>query len=213
MRAASRLGRRAVTLAFAVGGSLNQQAEVSTMPISDGTYERVALEDPEGQWELVCGQLRRRPGMTAEHAHVQDVLDDILHAQLHRNEFAIRVNTGRLRISTGTCYVPDLCVIPRAVEQRKRREGSKGLEIYAEPMPLVVEVWSPSAGEYDVEEKLREYQWRRDLEIWRIHPYEKTLTAWRLQPDGTYSETLYRSGAVEAAALPAVRVDLESLFD
>ena len=80
-------------------------------------------------------------------------------------------------------------------------------------MPLVVEVWSPSTGQSDIEEKLREYQQRGDLEIWRIHPYERTLTAWRRQPDGSYTETLYRGGIIEPAAIPNVRIDIDRLFD
>ena len=79
-------------------------------------------------------------------------------------------------------------------------------------MPLVVEVWSPSTGDYDVEEKLREYQRRGDLEIWRIHPYERTLTRWQRQPDGSYQESLIRTGSVHPAALPAVSIELDSLF-
>ncbi len=41
------------------------------MPVTEETYRRVALEDPEGQWELHCGRLRQRPGMTLEHNQVQ----------------------------------------------------------------------------------------------------------------------------------------------
>jgi hypothetical protein len=36
------------------------------MSISEATYERVALEDPAGQWELVRGRLRSKPAMTTE---------------------------------------------------------------------------------------------------------------------------------------------------
>jgi Uma2 family endonuclease len=53
------------------------------------------------------------------------------------------------------------------------------LEIYDEPLPLVAEVWSPSTGGYDVLAKLPEYRRRGDTEIWLLHPYERTLTAWR----------------------------------
>jgi Uma2 family endonuclease len=183
------------------------------MPISEATYERVALEDPEGQWELVYGRLRSKPGMTVEYGDVSSALDRLLQLQLDHREYRVRVNSARLRISTGRNYVPDLCVIPCASVERKRREMSRRLEIYDEPVPLVVEVWSPSTGEYDVEEKLREYQWRGDLEIWRIHPYEKTLTAWRRQPDGSYTETLYPSGTVQPVALPGVTIQIEVLFE
>ena len=183
------------------------------MPVSEATYERVALEDPEGQWELVCGRLRSKPGMTTEHQEVMDALDWQLKEQLDRREYAVRVNSGRLRISTGRDYIPDLCVIPRGAVRRTRREMPRRLEVYDEPMPLVVEIWSPSSGEYDVETKLREYQWRGDVEIWRIHPYERTLIAWRRQADGSYSEALYERGAVQAVALPHVTIELAGLFE
>ncbi len=38
--------------------------------------------------------------------------------------------------------------------------------------------------------KLPIYRERDDLEIWFFHPYERTLAAWRKQPDGSYSEAL-----------------------
>lgn len=183
------------------------------MPISEATFERVALEDPEGKWELVCGHLRSKPGMTVEH---NSTIRNLIHAllvQIDRRAYTISTESARLQISTGTFYTPDLCVIPRTFEERKRREAPRRVEVYEEPLPLVVEVWSPSTGEYDVEQKLREYQWRRDLEIWRIHPYEKTLIAWQRQPDGSYTETLTRGGAVQPVALPGVTIQLESLFE
>jgi hypothetical protein len=34
------------------------------MAVSQQTYERVALEDPDGRWELHGGRLREKPGMT-----------------------------------------------------------------------------------------------------------------------------------------------------
>jgi Uma2 family endonuclease len=102
-------------------------------------------------------------------------------------------------------------VIPSAMEQRQRG-GPGHLEVYAEPLPLVVEVWSPSTGDYDVDGKLPEYQQRGDLEIWRIHPYERTLTRWVRRPDGSYSESVQRGGTVAPAALPGVTIDLDALF-
>ncbi len=77
----------------------------------------------------------------------------------------------------------------------------------------MVEVWSPATGEYDINAKLPEYQRRGDLEIWRIHPYDRTLTAWRQQPDGSYVESLYTGGTVRPVALPNVAIDLDALFE
>ena len=61
--------------------------------------------------------------------------------------------------------IPVALVLPQ-LDQRS-------LEVYEGPLPLVVEVWSASTGNYDVESKLLEYQRRGDLEIWRLHPYER----------------------------------------
>ena len=66
------------------------------MPISEATYERVALEDPEGHWELVCGRLRSKPAMTTEHNSVLSELDHQLQRQVDRSEFLVRSNTSRL---------------------------------------------------------------------------------------------------------------------
>src|SRR4029077_14302112 len=123
-----------------------------------------------------------------------------------------RSNTSRTHVSTGSYYVPDLFVLPRAFE-RRLRERPGTFEVYDEPMPLVVEVWSPSTGNYDVEAKLREYQRRGDLEIWRIHPYERTLTSWIRQPDGRYRETVHRDGSITPVALAGVVIELARLFD
>ena len=87
------------------------------------------------------------------------------------------------------------------------------LAIFSDPLPLVIEVWSPSTGDYDVDAKLPVYQQRGDLEIWRIHPYDQTLTSWRRQPDGSYQETLHRGGSISPVALPAVTIDLGTLFE
>ncbi|MHB8574932.1 MAG: Uma2 family endonuclease [Dehalococcoidia bacterium] len=182
------------------------------MAISEQTYEQVALEDGDEQWELVCGRLRAKPPMTLDHNEVPRALADILRRFLRRANYSI-AETARLRVSTGNFLIPDLCVIPRGSVLRHRAERPTNLEIYDDPLPLVVEVWSPSTGSYDVAEKLQHYQQRGDAEIWRIHPYERTLTAWRRQPDGSYIETLYRDGAVPAGSLPGVVIELAELFE
>ncbi len=185
----------------------------SIMVVSVKTYEQLALEDPDGQWELECGRLRQKPGMTYEHSSTISRLAGQCFKQLEPTEFTVFVNGPRLRVSSGSYYIPDIAVAPSGLVQRKLRERRGQLDVYEEPLPLVVEVWSPSTGEYDVELKLREYQQRGDAEIWRVHPYERTVTAWRCQPDGSYSEIVYGEGSIEPAALPGVRIELATLFD
>ncbi len=87
------------------------------------------------------------------------------------------------------------------------------LAIFSDPLPLVVEVWSRSTCDYDVETNIPVYMQRGDLEIWRIHPHERTVTSWVRQADGSYQETVYRSGTIRLAALPGVEVAVDDIFD
>ena len=72
---------------------------------------------------------------------------------------------------------------------------------------------TPSTGSYDLAAKLPVYQQRGDLEIQFVHPYERTLTSWAAQADGSYRESLFRSGKVSLSALPWVTIELDQLFD
>jgi len=180
------------------------------MPVSESTYKKVALEDPSGAWELHDGELRRKPPMTAEHNHAMWRLTAQLARQLDLARFDVRSNAGSVRRSSQSYYIPDVYVVEH--EMVRAQFGTRRLEVFATPLPLVVEIWSPSTGDYDVESKLPEYQARGDLEIWRIHPLEQTLTAWVRQSDGSYSETLYTGGVVSATALLDVAIELDTLF-
>jgi Uma2 family endonuclease len=181
------------------------------MPVSERTFLQVALEEPN-QWELHCGELRQKPGMTAEHNQVGFELAFRLRQQLDPHEFSVRFSAGHVRRSAENYYIPDVIVIPIGLLQPLR--GLRDvLESYSAPLPLVVEVWSPSTGDYDVDAKLPEYQRRGDLEIWRIHPYDRTLIAWVRQPDGSYAELHHTGGIVRPSALPNVIIDLDTLFD
>jgi Uma2 family endonuclease len=182
------------------------------MPVSEATYEQLSLEDPKSFWELVCGHLRVKPAMAVEHEDTMRILAGILERQLDATVFGVGMNSPHLRISTGEFFIPDVCVIPRSIVSRRRAEQPRRFEVDDEPMPLVVEVWSPSTGTHDVEDKLREYQRRGDREIWRIHPYERTLTAWRRQPDGSYNTAVIKQGIVQPVALPDLSFEIESLF-
>jgi hypothetical protein len=69
------------------------------------------------------------------------------------------------------------------------------LAFFSDPLPLIVEIWSASTGEYDVDPKPPMYQQRRDFEIRRMHPYDRTLTARLRQPDGSYQERPFTAAA------------------
>jgi Uma2 family endonuclease len=181
--------------------------------ISQKTYEQVSLEDLHGNWELVDGNLRQKPKMTTEHNGVIWWLNRQLVRQLDPVGFQLSVNLARLLTPSGSYLIPDIFVLPHASVLRVRRERPGRLEWFEDPMPLVIEVWSPSTGAYDLHEKLALYQARQDAENWIIHPYERTLRAWRREADGSYTETAHTGGIISPVALPGVSIEMADLFD
>jgi len=181
------------------------------MPITAKTYQIIALEDPEGRWELHHGALREKPSMSYDHNYSMTQLGSQLILQLDPVEYQVRMNTGRVSRIDETYYIPDVSVIPVGLTKRFRGRYDL-LEIYSDPLPFVAEIWFPSTGAYDVDQKLPEYQRRGDWEIWRLHPYERTLTAYRHGADGSYSHEVVRGGLITLVALPRVTIDLDALF-
>jgi Uma2 family endonuclease len=179
--------------------------------ISNEAYERLALTDSDHKWELCDGTLREKPLLTTAHNWLAERLGHLLYSQLDWSVYQVRSDKARVRRPRGTYFIPDVLVVPTtAVMSLLDRRDT--LEVYDQPLPLVVEVWSPSTGDYDVDTKLPVYQQRGDLEIWSIHPYERTLTAWVRQPDGNFEATVHREGVVRPTALPNVAIDLDELF-
>jgi Uma2 family endonuclease len=180
--------------------------------MSEQAYRDFALGDKGGRWELVRGHLREKPGMSVMHGNVMELLAFFLRSQLDRNAYRVRTQHARTRVSSDTYYVPDVAVVPSPL-MRALLDQPHTLDAYRDPLPLVAEIWSPSTGDYDIDAKLPDYQRRGDLEIWYIHPDRRTLTAWRRRPDGTYAETVYRSGLVRPESQADVSIDLDALFE
>jgi Uma2 family endonuclease len=180
-------------------------------PMSEAEYRRFALSDRQGQWELVDGRAREQPPMSIGHGRHVSSLGFLFQQQLDPGEFQVGFSHTRLRTPTGRYFVPDLVVVPVGYETALGRDEAS-LDAFAEPMPLVVEIWSPSTGAYDVDTKVPDYRARGDLEIWRLHPRDRTLTTWVRQPDGGYAETSYTGGIVRPTFLPGVAIDLAALF-
>jgi Uma2 family endonuclease len=181
------------------------------MVVSEDEFQQIALDDPNGRWELDCGRLRRKPKMTFEHNQAARIIGHVLQTQLGLTDYVVAVDSGLIRRSESQFFIPDVMVVP--MDAALRLFPEEGMwEVYTDPLPLVVEVWSPSTGRRDIATKVPEYQRRGDLEIWRVHPYQRTVTVWRRQPDGGYSETLYRGGRIEPMALPNVTIDFDEVF-
>ncbi len=180
--------------------------------ISEQEYRELALNDTDHLWELWDGEPREKPLMSVWHDGVASYLGHLLQSQLDRREYWVNVNGGKARLSPRNYFIPDVVVIPRAYIEPFRGDP-RAFNAWPEPLPLVVEVWSPSTGKYDFETKLAGYRARGDTEIWYIHPYDRTLMIWRRGENGSYAETIVGGGVVTVASLPGVRIDLEALLD
>lgn len=177
--------------------------------MTEQEYERFVRTGVDGAWELHNGVLLEKPGLSWDHGRIIHRLARQLLPQLDE-EHEVRFNEGRVRKPNDTIFIPDLLVVPGAYGWDFA--GRPILAIFSGPLPLVVEVWSPSTGTYDVDTKVPIYQQRGDQEIWRLHAFETTLRNWVRQPDGTYHESLHRDGIVPLSALPGVAIDLDRLF-
>jgi len=174
-------------------------------------YEALAARDLDGMWELWDGVPREKPGMSWEHNDLSAELGRLIGNQIDRNAHRVRINAPRVRWSDRNVFIPDVAVVPMAEGAAQR--GQPGLlEAYAAPLPLVIEVWSRSTGEYDLDVKLAAYKARGDAEVWLVHPYQRVLQRWIRQDDGSYVESVHERGAVAISSLPGVEVDLDALF-
>jgi Uma2 family endonuclease len=177
--------------------------------LTEMEYEQIVLAEPLERWELIDGRLREKPGMSWDHGRIVSELIFHLRGQLDPLQHQVLTET-RVRRAVGTIFLPDVMVVP--TEYGRDFAGRPNLAIFSQPLPFVVEIWSPSTGDYDVDTKIPEYQQRGDLEIWRVHPYQKTLTIWRKQSDSTYDETRHNRGEIMLHALPGVTLSLDDLF-
>ena len=179
--------------------------------IDPATYEHLALHEEYRFVELRDGALVEKPPMTFRHVLTIDELAHHLRSQTERREHLVFVENARLRVGD-TYVIPDIAVVEIAVARALLEQSPDRLAVYDDPVPLVVEVWSPSTGQYDVATKLPLYRARGDREIWFLQPIARTLTAWCRQDDGTFAEVIHTGGVVASTALPGVRVDLAALF-
>ncbi|MBV8458722.1 MAG: Uma2 family endonuclease [Acetobacteraceae bacterium] len=92
------------------------------MPMTEAAYHELALADPQGKWELHCGQLREKPPVSWEHSHLIFELYDVLRGQVDQALYRIRANIGRVRRSSESYYIPDLSVIPVAAMRPRCRD-------------------------------------------------------------------------------------------
>jgi Uma2 family endonuclease len=181
------------------------------LEMSPEEYERFALGDMGRGWELVDGRLREKPPTSIGHDYRSFDLAVFLTNHLPRDRYRVHHDSAKLERADRSYFIPDVAVTSPSGEIRLQTDPHD-LNLHTDPALLVVEVWSPSTGDYDLETKIRAYQERGDLEIWRLHPFDRYLIAWRRQPDGSYTEETFHGGTLTPIALPEVTVTLDDYF-
>lgn len=177
--------------------------------MSEQEYRELDFRDGDHHWELWDGLLVEKPPMSKRHDDLAFYLGFLLHSQLDRSVYRLNVDGGKTRYTARNFLEPDVVVIP-AAWIRPFANDPDAFNAYDEPLPLVVEIWSKTTGDYNIEAKLPIYRRRGDLEIWYLHPYHRTLTVWRRQPDGAYSEEVYTGGIVPVASLSGISIDFDA---
>ncbi|MBA3416279.1 MAG: Uma2 family endonuclease [Chloroflexia bacterium] len=179
-----------------------------TVKLDGATYERlVATDYASERMERFDGVPVEKPLMSRQHGDLSMEVAFLLGSSLDRARNRLRINHARLVVPGRNYDIPDTTVVPNAPPL-----SPDELDLHLEPLSFVVEIWSPSTGDYDATVKLPGYRLRGDAEIWWLYPPERTLTRWVRRPDGGYDEELFRGGVVNLAALPGVRIDLDVLF-
>ena len=122
--------------------------------ISEQEYRELALTDEGHLWELWDGVPREKPGTSMKHDNVSFLLGHLLQSQLDWRIYRVNVNGGKARRSERYYFIPDVVVIPAAL-QISFEDDPRAFNAFAEPLPLVVEVWSRTTGHYDFAVKRR----------------------------------------------------------
>jgi Uma2 family endonuclease len=121
--------------------------------IGEQEYLALAADEANRFLELWDGVPKDKPSMSYEHNRDMFELGYILRSQLDPAAYEVRVNAGRFRQAAGTYFVPDVAVLPAELSRSQRGQPGRA-ESYDAPVPLVVEIWSRSTGDYDVNTKL-----------------------------------------------------------
>jgi Uma2 family endonuclease len=78
---------------------------------------------------------------------------------------------------------------------------------------MIVEVQSFSTAKYDLTTKFNLYESSGVREYWVVHPLEKGIEVFLLQPDGKYDEgTKYESGTVPVHIFDGYEINFEDIF-
>jgi Uma2 family endonuclease len=158
-------------------------------PVSLAEYE--ALPDDGNRYELIDGVVYVSPAAVWLHQRVAARLQDLLVAAAP-DDLAV-VQTPGYQAGERTLFVPDVVV---------SRDPAPGAKYVTEPLPLAVEVLSPSSRKYDRVTKLAAYDRAGVGAYWIVDPDEPSLLVFEREGDRLVERAHVRGDESFAATRP-----------
>ncbi len=162
--------------------------------------------------ELILGKVfKMSPAPSPIHQEVVSALNAALYHFLKEKDckvfpapFDVRLDRDQNGIHT--VVQPDICVICDLTKIDER--GCNGAP------DLIIEIISPATARKDLHEKYDLYERSGVNEYWIIHPFERTLTTFRLQMNGTYQpgKPLTEGDQVISSVIEGFTLNLSDVF-
>ncbi|MBA3415262.1 MAG: Uma2 family endonuclease [Chloroflexia bacterium] len=134
---------------------------VVSQRMDNATYERNAVDFRYLRTELHDGVPVEKPVMSRIHGDLGAELTIVVGSSVDRSRFRLRSNHAKLAVPGRSYFIPDVAVLPASVALADPISA----DLYHDPVPFVVEIWSPFTGDYDAAIKLPGYRLRGDAEI------------------------------------------------
>ncbi len=169
----------------------------------------------EHRWELINGTAyNMSPAPSVRHQEVVGAVFAQLHAALEGDACAVYVapfdvRLGPANASDNEIYdvlQPDISVV--CDSDKLDEHGCEGAP------DVIIEVLSPSTAPKDLIVKRELYGHYGVREYWAVHPLDRVVTIYRLEPEGGFAPPEIREckGTIEFTALPGVVIDMNRVF-
>ena len=166
--------------------------------------------------ELIDGFIKMMAAPTFVHADVVSEITTQLRIFVKKEKgrckvvsspVAVRFYTqGTEDADITTVVQPDICVVCD-LSKIDKKKGILGAP------DMIVEVFSPSTGKRDLNEKFNLYEKHGVLEYWVVYPEEQSIHAFVLS-NGEYGDgTVYSQGTIPISIFPECKLDIEEIFN
>ncbi len=156
-------------------------------------------EDRESRYELVDGVVTVTPSPMFGHQQIAAEIERQLGNFLLENPTGGVAHEVDVKLGDDLVYCPDVLYVKGTLTDPFKRLTT--------PPNLVVEIASPSSGEYDAETKRRNYEAAGVSEYWLIDPARRAFRFLVLE-GGVYREVNASGDRYASSVLPGFELDL-----